>query len=88
MKTSTKIIIIALIVILAFAGWKYYTSRNSITESTVTKSVPATETPEIPRFTLHDDSRVTTYSDCSLVHIEDLALLCRCTNFIEFDYHV
>tara|TARA_B100001778_G_scaffold290655_1_gene260266 strand:- start:1767 stop:1964 length:198 start_codon:yes stop_codon:yes gene_type:complete len=47
MKTSTKIIIIALIVILAFAGWKYYTSRNSITESTVTKSVPATETPDI-----------------------------------------
>jgi|TARA_B110000305_G_scaffold237261_1_gene300169 PBP1b-binding outer membrane lipoprotein LpoB len=47
MKTSTKIIIIALIVILAFAGWKYYTSKNSVTKSTVTKSVPVNETPDI-----------------------------------------
>lgn len=47
MKTFTKIIIIALIVILAFAGWKYYTSKNSVTESTVTKSVPVNETPDI-----------------------------------------
>jgi hypothetical protein len=46
MKTSTKIIIALAIIILAVAGWKYYTSNKS-TPETINKPSTQVEKPSI-----------------------------------------